>query len=132
MCVAEAAVITALTHTSPHYTNKQTKHSLAGGAFYAAPCGDSPYEAAFREARAAGILTVAAAGNDGRAGGLPAPACAPSAVAVGAVYDSDIGRASWGGAAGCVDAATAADRVAWCVRGHAAGCRKGRIVGCLR
>lgn len=84
--------------------------SLAGGVAWALPCSASPYEAALREARAAGIATAAAAGNGGAVGSLPAPACAPSAVSVGAVYDADFGRASWGV---CADAATAADRVAW-------------------
>lgn len=77
------------------------------------PCSASPYAAALGAARAAGILTAAAAGNEGNLDGLPAPACAPAAVAVGAVYDSSMGPTAWGGGAGCRDGATAADKVAW-------------------
>jgi subtilisin family serine protease len=58
--------------------------SLGGGG-YAAPCGDSVFEATARTLLQAGVIVVAAAGNDGRADKLGEPACAPHIVSVGAV-----------------------------------------------
>ncbi|MEW6220796.1 MAG: S8 family serine peptidase [Thermodesulfobacteriota bacterium] len=81
--------------------------SLGSGVF-PAPCGDSPYEAAFAEARAAGIVPVVAAGNEALRFGLAEPACAPSAVSVGAVYDDNLGPVRF---FDCRDPVTAADRV---------------------
>ncbi|MFO0006780.1 MAG: S8 family serine peptidase, partial [bacterium] len=39
---------------------------------------------------------------------MAAPACSPSAVSVGAVYDSNMGAIGW---SGCSDSSTAADKV---------------------
>jgi subtilisin family serine protease len=50
-------------------------------------CDDEPTEPFIAKLRAAGIATIVAAGNDGQAQGLSAPACAPSAISVGAVSD---------------------------------------------
>jgi subtilisin family serine protease len=72
------------------------------------PCGWDAFAGAIRTARAAGILTVAAAGNDGRTDRLSSPACAPDAVSVGAVYDSAFGGLAF---SGCTDSTTAADQV---------------------
>jgi hypothetical protein len=69
------------------------------------PCDDSPYEAPFAAARSAGILPIIASGNDYYSTGLSSPACAPSAVSVGAVHDSDHG------AFDSCDTSTAADKV---------------------
>ncbi|KAI8467257.1 MAG: peptidase S8/S53 domain-containing protein, partial [Monoraphidium minutum] len=83
--------------------------SLGSNVAYSAPCGGSPYEAAFAAARAAGIVPVVAAGNAALTRFISAPACAPSAVSVGAVYDAALGARYW---SACTDAATAADAVA--------------------
>jgi hypothetical protein len=74
------------------------------------PPGDHfPAESmALSKLREAGVTTFAASGN----GGLPAvsfPACLSSAIAVGAVYDADLGPTSFPGL--CADAATRADQV---------------------
>jgi hypothetical protein len=58
---------------------------------------------------AAGITTFASSGNDGVAA-VSFPACLSSVIAVGAVYDADLGAMSFPGL--CSDAATAADRAA--------------------
>lgn len=56
-----------------------------------------------------GISVVVAAGNSGFTDGLSSPACAPAAISVGAVYDSNIGsNINWGT---CTDATTATDKV---------------------
>jgi subtilisin family serine protease len=78
----------------------------SGGA--TAPCGSDVFAGAIRTARAAGILTVAASGNNGYTNRISSPACAPDAVSVGAVYDSAMGGLSY---SACTDATTAADKV---------------------
>jgi len=82
--------------------------SLGGGGA-TQPCATDPMEAAFGRARAAGIVPVVAAGNDGFTNKIASPACAPSAVSVGAVYDRGVGMLS---TASCSDPTTAADQVA--------------------
>ncbi|MFN8532725.1 MAG: S8 family serine peptidase [Dehalococcoidia bacterium] len=76
-------------------------------------CGASFAAGAFAALRDAGILPVVAAGNTAFGGGsyidgIADPACAPGAVSIGAVYDSNLGPRSWNG---CTDLSTAADRV---------------------
>ena len=56
----------------------------------------------------AGVASAVATGNNGWANKISSPACAPTAVKVGAVYDGDYGRMGW---SGCTDATTAADKV---------------------
>jgi hypothetical protein len=68
-------------------------------------CPGSVYEAAFASARAAGIVPVVASGNEYMTDALSGPACAPSALSVGAVHDSNHGSFD-------CDTSTAADKVA--------------------
>lgn len=70
------------------------------------------YNAAVAQARAVGILTVAAAGNDGYANALSQPAAVTGVVSVGAVYDSTMTAFNWGVPLRCSDATSAADKVA--------------------
>jgi subtilisin family serine protease len=81
--------------------------SLETGA-YAAPCANNVFADALMRARAAGILTAVAAGNNGQTGKLSSPACAPAAISVGAVYSADFGRMQY---PGCTDGQSGADRV---------------------
>lgn len=86
--------------------------SLGNGLRYTSACGNrftNPYVAAVATARQAGILTVAAAGNEGYTDGIGRPACTPDVVSVGAVYDADVGALQW---SVCTDDQTGADRVA--------------------
>jgi subtilisin family serine protease len=78
------------------------------GAKFVNECPESWAAAPFANARAAGIVPVVAAGNDGFTDGVAEPACAPGAVRVGAVYDANVGSVSF---SDCSDAATAADKV---------------------
>lgn len=71
----------------------------------------SPYYAAFTHARAAGILPVVAAGNNGYTNGLSEPADVVGAVSVGAVYDAAYGQSSWGNPFVCTDTTSTADQV---------------------
>ncbi len=79
----------------------------SGGA--TGPCQYDSFAGAVRAARLAGILTVAASGNDARIDRIASPACAPDAISVGAVYDAAMGGLSF---SKCTDHATAADQVA--------------------
>ena len=84
--------------------------SLGASVKYKMPCTNDPFEIPIKTAKDAGILAAVAAGNDGWPDGLGTPACVPSAVSVGAVYDSDLklGTMQWGI---CNDSTTAADKV---------------------
>lgn len=81
--------------------------SLGAGSF-SAPCKEDALAVALAHARAAGVIPVAASGNDASSAAIAAPACAPAALSVGAVYDADIGAAQF---AGCSDPSTGADQV---------------------
>jgi subtilisin family serine protease len=90
--------------------------SLGGDTKYTSACNNNltnPYRTPIINARNAGILTVAASGNEQYLDGLPLPACTPQAVSVGAVYDANVGSRSWSAGTGtCTDSTTAADKVA--------------------
>ena len=78
---------------------------------------DSATFNAFESLRQAGVLVVVAAGNGGCTNGVAWPACLSNALAVGAVYDANIGLKAFGegqctGATGCIDLFTQADQVA--------------------
>jgi subtilisin family serine protease len=79
-----------------------------GGGRYFAPCSDPVDEAVVAEARAAGILIVAASGNDAWGDSITSPACTPGVISVGAVYDANLGSRVW---PTCFDPSSAADVV---------------------
>lgn len=85
--------------------------SLGGGGNNIAVTTSSPYYSAFANARAAGILPVVAAGNNGYSNGLSLPAAVVGAVSVGAVYDSEMGQMGVWSLAQCTDPITVADQV---------------------
>ncbi len=58
-------------------------------------CVSDPLAVYLARAKAAGIVPVVAAGNDGQSDAISRPACAPAAVSVGAVYDADFLYRSW-------------------------------------
>ena len=82
--------------------------SLGGGSYSSTSSCDnssSAYFSAITNATNAGILVVAASGNEGRCDSMSRPACFSSVVSVGAVYDaSNLGNLGW-----CVDRKTCAD-----------------------
>lgn len=82
--------------------------SLGDATQNAVACTLTPYVAAIRRARNAGIVVVVAAGNDSFTAGIAEPACVASALAVGATYDANVGQRAF---SGCTDSSTAADKV---------------------
>ena len=74
-------------------------------------CPGAFLSAVVSSAKAAGILSAIASGNDGFTNGISDPACVPDAVSVGAEYDANIGGISWPSVP-CTDTVTAADKVA--------------------
>ena len=62
--------------------------SLGGSISNPTTCPGNPREAPISTLRSVGIATVIASGNSGFTNGLASPACAPSAVSVGATQDS--------------------------------------------
>lgn len=82
------------------------------GTFYSGACTSkwlNPFLDPINAAYNVGITTVTSSGNDGNLTGLPIPACTTNAVAVGAVYDSNVGSRSF---TACSDTTTAADKIA--------------------
>jgi subtilisin family serine protease len=85
--------------------------SLGDGERYTSPCSSkatNPFVTPIANARAVGIVPVAAAGNEAYSTGISLPACTPGVVSVGAVYDANVGARTW---SGCSDTTTAADKV---------------------
>lgn len=63
---------------------------------------------AIRNAVSAGIVVVAASGNDGYTNGISYPAAYSNVVSVGAYYDANMGPIGW---SGCSDSSTAAYKI---------------------
>jgi len=85
--------------------------SLGDGSRNTAACsnkGTNPYVTPIKNAKNAGIVTVASAGNEGYTDALSRPACTPDAVSVGAVYDANMGGVQW---SVCTDSSSTADKV---------------------
>ncbi len=85
--------------------------SLGDDVNYTSPCNNvhtNPFATPLNNARSAGILPVAASGNDAYTNGISSPACTPGVVSVGAVYDGNVGGLGWGI---CTDYTTTADQV---------------------
>ncbi|HKU36703.1 MAG TPA: S8 family serine peptidase [Polyangiales bacterium] len=94
-------------------TNRNTYNIVAmnmslGGGSYSSPCSSDFFSSAVSNARSAGILSAIASGNNGYASALASPACVPSAISVGAVYDANVGSVSY---SACSDSSTAADKI---------------------
>lgn len=85
--------------------------SLGDGVKYTSACSSkvtNPFVTPIANARSAGIIPVASAGNEGYSDGMAKPACTPGVVSVGAVYDANVGSRAW---SACTDSTTAADTV---------------------
>jgi subtilisin family serine protease len=81
--------------------------SLGSGSF-SSPCTTDYFATPIANARSAGILAAIASGNNGYTASIASPACAPGAISVGAVYDSNVGGIAY---SSCSDSTTAADKV---------------------
>jgi subtilisin family serine protease len=81
--------------------------SLFPGFCDASAAFTTPLASAITSLRARGTLVFASSGNNGDKASIAVPACISGAVAVGAVYDGNVGSVTFG----CVDASTQADQV---------------------
>jgi len=82
--------------------------SLGGGQYTAPVSPTDSWGIAVQRAIDAGIVVVAASGNDGYTNSMGTPAAYSNVVSVGAVYDANLGGVQW---STCTDASTAADKV---------------------
>ncbi len=86
--------------------------SLGGGRFTtvcdAADASNQAFGSAIASLRARGTLTAVASGNEGFPDATASPACINAALAVGAVYDDNVGGINW---RICPEPSTAADQV---------------------
>jgi uncharacterized repeat protein (TIGR01451 family) len=87
--------------------------SLGGPTKFTTPCTNLTDWSVtpIANAKNAGISVIVASGNSSFLDGLASPACAPSAISVGAVYDSNVGPVSWLTTPNCSDSVTSADKV---------------------
>jgi subtilisin family serine protease len=97
---------------SAHPEVKVINLSLATATLFSGTCDSAQsftqgFAQSINGLRSRGVLTVVSSGNNASSSQIAAPACVASAVAVGAVYDGNVGSVSFG----CSDPTTAADRV---------------------
>lgn len=85
--------------------------SLGGDTKFTSTCNGDWSATPVNRARNAGINVVIASGNSTFIDGISSPACAPAALSVGAVYDSNIGAITWNTTPNCTDSTTTADQV---------------------
>ena len=83
--------------------------SFGGDEGVVVPCEDGGYTPVVQLLRTEGIVSVAASGNNGFSNRLGGPACTPGVVAVGAVYDANVGPVN---TTVCNDPTTRADQIA--------------------
>ncbi len=86
--------------------------SLGGATKFNSRCSSDWSNLPVSKAKDAGISVVVAAGNSTFIDGLTSPACAPSAISVGAVYSGNVGGVTWATTPNCTDSVTVADKVA--------------------
>lgn len=79
-----------------------------GSGLYSAECSTA-FSSAIANARAAGVVVVAATGNNGSINAIASPACDAGALSVGAVYDASYGGLMF---SACFESSSAADQVA--------------------
>ena len=108
-----SSIVSALEYVLARPQIKVVNMSLGGGGPYTTVCdtadaGTTAFATVIARLRAQGTLTVVAAGNEGFTTGVSSPACTNAALAVGAVYDQNVGGIAW---QTCPDATTAADQV---------------------
>jgi subtilisin family serine protease len=103
------AAINWCIHNKAAYNIVAINMSLGDGLNYTSQCPSDSFATPVSAAKSAGILSAIAAGNEGRTNGLSSPACVPTAVSVGAVYDTDsFSRVTY---SNCTDTNTVPDQV---------------------
>lgn len=112
----DSDIIAALNNIKLNTTGRTDGNQIAAvnmslGAYnssYQMNCNSS-YSQPINDLKASGVATVISSGNDGFSSGINSPACVAGAIAVGAVYDSNIGGLSY---SSCTDSTSSADKVA--------------------
>lgn len=102
------AAINWCTANKAAYNIAAINMSLGGGSYAAPRSPADAFGVGVQNAVNAGIVVIAASGNNGYASALSTPAAYSNVVSVGAVYDSYIGGVGY---VNCSDATSAADRV---------------------
>ena len=108
-----SSIVSALEYVLARPQIKVVNMSLGGGGPYSTVCdsvvaGTTAFGTVLARLRAQGTLSVVAAGNEGFSTGVSSPACTNAALAVGAVYDQNVGGIAW---VTCPDPTTAPDQV---------------------
>jgi subtilisin family serine protease len=108
-----STIVSALEYVIARPHIKVVNMSLGGGGPFTTVCdnadaGNMAFGTVIARLRAQGTLSVVASGNEGFSTGVSSPACTNAALAVGAVYDQNVGGIAW---QTCPDATTAADQV---------------------
>jgi subtilisin family serine protease len=108
-----STIVTALEYVLARPHIRVVNMSLGGGGPFTTVCDNADastlaFGTAIARLRAQGTLTVVASGNEGFSTGVASPACTNAALAVGAVYDNNVGSIAWNT---CPDATTASDQV---------------------
>ncbi len=109
-----STIVSALEYVLARPHIKVVNMSLGGGGPFTTVCDSADastmaFGTVLARLRAQGTLSVVAAGNEGFSTGVGSPACTQAALAVGAVYDQNVGGITW---RTCPDPTTAADQVA--------------------
>jgi subtilisin family serine protease len=108
-----SSIVSALEYVLARPDIKVVNMSLGGGGPFTTVCdsadaGNMAFGTILARLRAQGTLSVVASGNEGFSTGVASPACTNAALAVGAVYDQNIGGIAW---QTCPDPTTASDQV---------------------
>ncbi len=102
-----AAINWAITNKAT-YNIASINMSLGGGQYFSPVAPTDSWGLAIKNAVSAGIMVVAASGNESLKNSMGLPAAYSNVVSVGAVYDATLGLLDWGN--GCIDD-SAADKV---------------------
>ena len=108
-----SSIVSALEYVLARPQIKVVNMSLGGGGPFTTVCDSADasttaFGSVIARLRAQGTLSVVASGNEGFSTGVSSPACTNAALAVGAVYDDNVGGIAW---QTCPDATTASDQV---------------------
>jgi subtilisin family serine protease len=109
-----SSIVSALEYVLARPHIKVVNMSFGGGGPFTTVCDGADastmaFAAVIARLRAQGTLGIVAAGNEGFTTGVTSPACTAAALAVGAVYDQNVGTIAW---QSCPDATTDSDQVA--------------------
>ncbi len=109
---SDSDILAALDYVLARPQIRVVNMSLGGGRFSTVcdttDASNQAFASALANLRVRGTLTAVASGNEGFPDSVASPACINAALAIGAVYDDNVGGIRW---STCPDATTAADQV---------------------